>query len=444
MSAGLESLLVLLILFAFLATGVPIFAAVLCAAAASLALLADFDAHRIGATMSRVALRASSSWELSAIPLFVWMGEIVFRTSLVRRMFGGLSVLTARLPGGLLHANVFGCALFAAVSGSSAATTATVGKITLGELRKRGYDDNLAIGSLAGAGTLGLLIPPSIVLIIYGLLAEVSIVRLFAAGLLPGIMLAFFYSAFIAARCGLRGDSGAANEADEADEAGEARGAGGRWGALRGLFPMLVLIFIVLGGIYGGYATPSEAAALGVLSAMILAACFGELSPGMLRQSLMAAIPTSCMICALLFSAAFLSTAMGFLQIPQDAAVFVSGLDLSPFGLLLALGLFYLLLGLILDGVSVIVMTLPVALPLIVAAGLDPLWFGVFLVILVEAGQVTPPVGFNLFVIQGISGAPIMRTAKSALPFFLLMCLGAAVLAVFPEIALAPPRWIFG
>ena len=441
MSAGLESLLVLLILFAFLATGVPIFAAVLCAAAASLALLADFDAHRIGATMSRVALRASSSWELSAIPLFVWMGEIVFRTSLVRRMFGGLSVLTARLPGGLLHANVFGCALFAAVSGSSAATTATVGKITLGELRKRGYDDNLAIGSLAGAGTLGLLIPPSIVLIIYGLLAEVSIVRLFAAGLLPGIMLAFFYSAFIAARCGLRGDSGKANEADGA---GEARGAGGRWKALRGLFPMLVLIFIVLGGIYGGYATPSEAAAIGVLSAMILAACFGELSAGMLRRSLMAAIPTSCMICALLFSAAFLSTAMGFLQIPQDAAVFVSGLDLSPFGLLLALGLFYLLLGLILDGVSVIVMTLPVALPLIVAAGLDPLWFGVFLVILVEAGQVTPPVGFNLFVIQGISGAPIMRTAKSALPFFLLMCLGAAVLAVFPEIALAPPRWIFG
>ena len=441
MSAGLESLLVLLILFAFLATGVPMFAAVLCAAAASLALLADFDAHRIGATMSRVALRASSSWELSAIPLFVWMGEIVFRTSLVRRMFGGLSVLTARMPGGLLHANVFGCALFAAVSGSSAATTATVGKITLGELRKRGYDDNLAIGSLAGAGTLGLLIPPSIVLIIYGLLAEVSIVRLFAAGLLPGIMLAFFYSAFIAARCGLRGDPGKANEADGADRAGE---AGGRWGALRGLFPMLVLIFIVLGGIYGGYATPSEAAAIGVLSAMILAACFGELSPGMLRQSLMAAIPTSCMICALLFSAAFLSTAMGFLQIPQDAAVFVSGLDLSPFGLLLALGLFYLLLGLILDGVSVIVMTLPVALPLIVAAGLDPLWFGVFLVILVEAGQVTPPVGFNLFVIQGISGAPIMRTAKSALPFFLLMCLGAAVLAVFPEIALAPPRWIFG
>ena len=441
MSAGLESLLVLLILFAFLATGVPIFAAVLCAAAASLALLADFDAHRIGATMSRVALRASSSWELSAIPLFVWMGEIVFRTSLVRRMFGGLSVLTARMPGGLLHANVFGCALFAAVSGSSAATTATVGKITLGELRKRGYDDNLAIGSLAGAGTLGLLIPPSIVLIIYGLLAEVSIVRLFAAGLLPGIMLAFFYSAFIAARCGLRGDPGKANEADGADGAG---GAGGRWEALRGLFPMLVLIFIVLGGIYGGYATPSEAAAIGVLSAMILAACFGELSPGMLRRSLMAAIPTSCMICALLFSAAFLSTAMGFLQIPQDAAVFVSGLDLSPFGLLLALGLFYLLLGLILDGVSVIVMTLPVALPLIVAAGLDPLWFGVFLVILVEAGQVTPPVGFNLFVIQGISGAPIMRTAKSALPFFLLMCLGAAVLAVFPEIALAPPRWIFG
>ena len=434
MSAGLESLRVFFILLAFLATGVPIFAAVLCAAAAALALLADFDAHRIGATMARVTLRASSSWELSAIPLFVWMGEIVFRTSLVRRMFGGLSALTTGMPGGLLHANVFGCALFAAVSGSSAATTATVGKITLGELRKRGYDDNLAVGSLAGAGTLGLLIPPSIVLIIYGLLAEVSIARLFAAGLAPGIMLALFYSAFIAARCKLRGD---ARAPDDGEKTTAAR-------ALWNLAPMLALIMIVLGGIYAGYATPSEAAATGVLAAMILAACFGELSFRMLRESLMAAIPVSCMICGLLFSAAFLSTAMGFLQIPQDAAAFVAGLDLSPLGLIVALALFYLLLGLILDGVSVMVMTLPIALPLIVSAGLDPLWFGVFLVILVEAGQVTPPVGFNLFVIQGISGAPILRTAKNALPFFLLMCLGAAVLAAFPQIALAPPKWIFG
>ena len=434
MSAGIASLLVLLILFAFLASGVPVFAAVLCAAAASLVLLADFDLHRVGATMARVALRASSSWELSAIPLFVWMGEIVFRTSLVRRMFGGLAALSAKLPGGLLHANVFGCALFAAVSGSSAATTATVGKITLGELRSRGYDDNLAIGSLAGAGTLGLLIPPSIVLIIYGLLAEVSIVRLFAAGLAPGIMLALFYSAYIAARCGLRGEK---NPDD-----GEAKMSA--LAALWRLAPMLALIFVVLGGIYGGYATPSEAAAMGVLAAMALAACLGELSPRMLRESLTAAVPTACMICALLFAAAFLSTAMGFLQIPQDAAAFVAELELSPAGLLLALGAFYLLLGLILDGVSVIVMTLPVVLPMIVGAGLDPIWFGVFLVILVEAGQVTPPVGFNLFVIQGISGTPILQTARSALPFFLLMCLGAAVLAVFPEIALAPQRWIFG
>ena len=434
MSAGVESLLVLLILLAFLASGVPVFAAVLCAAAAALALLADFDFHRVGATMARVALRASSSWELSAIPLLVWMGEIVFRTSLVRRMFGGLSAATARLPGGLLHSNVLGCALFAAVSGSSAATTATVGKITLGELRRRGYDDGLAIGSLAGAGTLGLLIPPSIVLIIYGLLAEVSIVRLFAAGLAPGIMLALFYSAYIAARCVLRGEKNPGG-----GEAGMSA-----LGALWRLAPMLALIFVVLGGIYGGYATPSEAAAMGVLSAIVLAACFGELSVRMLRESLMAAVPTACMICALLFSAAFLSTAMGFLQIPQDAASFVAGLALSPAGLLLALGAFYLLLGLILDGVSVIVMTLPVVLPMITGAGLDPIWFGVFLVILVEAGQVTPPVGFNLFVIQGISGAPILRTARSALPFFLLMCLGAAVLAAFPQIALAPQRWIFG
>ena len=436
MSAGLASLLVLFVLFVFLATGAPVFAAVLCAASASLLLLADFDMHRVGSAMARVALRASSSWELSAIPLFVWMGEIVFRTSLVRRMFGGLSSLTAGMPGGLLHANVFGCALFAAVSGSSAATTATVGKITLGELRKRGYDDGLAVGSLAGAGTLGLLIPPSIVLIIYGLLAEVSIVRLFAAGLAPGLMLALFYSAYIAARCKWGGVAGASSSSSH-DRLP-------LLSALWKLSPMVVLIVVVLGGIYGGYATPSEAAATGVLCAMILAACFGEFSWRMLRDSLLAAVPTSCMICALLFSAAFLSTALGFLQIPQDAAIFVSGLGLPPWGLLLALGVFYLLLGLILDGVSVIVMTLPVVLPLVASAGLDPLWFGIFLVVLVEAGQVTPPVGFNLFVLQGISGTPILRAARDALPFFLLMCFGAAVLAVFPQIALAPPRWIFG
>ncbi|ASM75621.1 C4-dicarboxylate TRAP transporter large permease protein DctM (plasmid) [Pseudosulfitobacter pseudonitzschiae] len=433
MDAGVISLLVLLLLVAFLASGTVIFVAIICVCTVSLTVFLGFDVNRLGSTLSRIMIRASSSWELSAIPLFVWMGEIVFRTSLISRMFQGLTPLVSRLPGGLLHTNVVGCALFAAVSGSSAATTATVGKITLGELRSRGYDEGLAVGSLAGAGTLGLLIPPSIVMIIYGLLAEVSIVRLFAAGLIPGLLIAALYSAFILARC--------VSRPEKAPRGGESAPLSA---ALRNLWPIAVLIFAVLGSIYSGLATPSESAAIGVLVTLVLAALHGELSLRLLRDSLLGAVPTACMICTILTAAAFLSTTMGFMHIPQDVAAIIGGMGLSSGGLLLILALFYILLGLLLDGISITVMTLPITLPLVLAAGIDPIWFGVFLVIMVELGQMTPPVGFNLFILQGMSGVPVLRVAAASLPFFLLMCLSVVILALLPDIALWLPRWIFG
>lgn len=433
MDASVISLLVLLLLVAFLASGTVIFVAIICVCTVSLTAFLGFDIDRLGSTVSRIMIRASSSWELSAIPLFVWMGEIVFRTSLISRMFQGLTPLVSRLPGGLLHTNVVGCALFAAVSGSSAATTATVGKITLGELRSRHYDEGLAVGSLAGAGTLGLLIPPSIVMIIYGLLAEVSIVRLFAAGLIPGLLIAALYSAYILARCVSRPE-----KAPRSDEPAPLAAA------FRNLWPIFVLIVAVLGSIYSGLATPSESAAIGVLVALVLAALHGELSIRLLRDSLLGAVPTACMICTILTAAAFLSTTMGFMHIPQDVAAIIGGMGLSSGGLLLILALFYILLGLLLDGISITVMTLPITLPLVLAAGIDPIWFGVFLVIMVELGQMTPPVGFNLFILQGMSGVPVLRVAAASLPFFLLMCLSVVILALIPDIALWLPRWIFG
>ncbi|GAA5064377.1 TRAP transporter large permease subunit [Roseibacterium beibuensis] len=432
MDAGSISLLVLLLLVGYLATGTVIFVSIICVSLISLAAFLDFDAHRLGATLTRIMIRSSSSWELSAIPLFVWMGEIVFRSSLISKMFRGLSPVVGRLPGGLLHTNVIGCALFAAVSGSSAATTATVGKITLGELRDRGYDERLSVGSLAGAGTLGLLIPPSIVMIIYGLLANVSIIQLFAAGLLPGFLIATIYSGYVAARCIVKPQLAPRDGVPEVS---------GR--AILDLWPIVVLIIVVLGSIYTGWATPSESAAIGVATALALTAIHGELSFKLIRESLIAAVPISCMICSILVAAAFLSTAMGFLHIPQDIARLIGGLNLSAAQLLLLLAVFYVLLGLLLDGISITVMTLPIILPLILAAGIDPIWFGVFLVIMVELGQMTPPVGFNLFILQGMSGVPILRVASAALPFFALMCLGVLLLTLFPDIALWLPSVLF-
>ncbi|MBS8262773.1 C4-dicarboxylate ABC transporter permease [Roseibium polysiphoniae] len=433
MDALISGFTVLVLILLFLGSGVWVFVGLLLVSTTGLALVLDFPPHRIGVILSKILFRSASSWELAAIPLFIWMGEIIFRTNISSRLFEGLAPFVSRLPGGLIHTNVAGSTLFAAVSGSSAATTATVGKITTVELKRRGYDESLSLGSLAGAGSLGLLIPPSIVMIIYGVLAEVSITRLFAAGILPGLLVAGLYSAYILVRCAM---TPGLEPPKDTQLVSKRR-------ALLDLLPVLLLVGLVLGAIYSGLATPSEAAAVGVLGTLVLATLLRQMSLGLLCDSLMGAVRASAMVCSILVAAAFLSTAMGYMHVPQDVASLIAAADIGPYGLIALLALFYIVLGFFLDGISIVVMSLPITLPPIIAMGFDPIWFGVFLVLMVELGQMTPPVGFNLFVIQGLTGVPIGRVARAAFPFFLLMAFGVAIVTIWPQIVLWLPSALF-
>jgi C4-dicarboxylate transporter, DctM subunit len=363
------------------------------------------------------------------------MGELIFRTDLSARLFRGLEPWVDLLPGRLLHTNIAGCTIFAAVSGSSTATTATIGKITIAALAERNYDSRLAVGSLAGAGSLGLMIPPSIVMIVYGVLAEVSIARLFAAGLFPGLLAAALYSGYIAARCTLSPEL-----APRVDRRFTGRD---RLRGLVNILPIAVLIPVVLGGIYAGVATPSEAAALGLIATLALAVVTRQLTWPVFVESLQGAVRITCMVITILVAAAFMSSAMGYLRVPQGIAAGMAALDLGPYGLIALVGAFYLVLGLFLEGLSILVMSLPITLPLVTAAGYDPIWFGVFLVITVELAQVTPPVGFNLFVLQGLTGQPIGRVAAAAFPFFLLLLSTAVIITLFPAIALWLPGVLY-
>lgn len=430
MEVVLSAIGVITLILVILGMGVWVFAGLAIVALLSLVLIGDVSLDRSGAILSRIIFRAGNSWELAAIPLFILMGELIFRSNISDRLFRGLEPWTRHIPGGILHTNVFGCAMFAAVSGSSAATTATVGKITTNELKVRGYDRDLSIGSLAGAGSLGLLIPPSIVMIVYGVQAEVSITKLFMSGVLPGLLVAALYTGYLMTRA-LMNPSIAPKEATSIVT---------KWQSLGLLFPVLLLITIVMGAIYSGIATPSEAAAVGVLATLLLLLAEKQLSIHIFREALVGTLLSSTMVCSILITAALLSTAMGYLHLPAELATYIASLDLSPAWLLLALALFYILLGLFLDGISITVMSLPITLPIVIQAGFDPLWFGVFLVIMVELGQITPPVGFNLFVLQGLTGEKIGRIAKASFPFFILMCIAALLLCIFPEIALWLPN----
>ncbi|CAM0555367.1 TRAP transporter large permease subunit [Halomonas profundus] len=420
-----------LLLF-FLSMGTWIFASMLAVSIGSLWLFGDFGADRIGLIFSRILYRASNSWELSAIPLFILMGELIFRSNISERLFKGLVPITRHLPGGILHTNVLGCTLFAAVSGSSAATTATIGKITTQELKTRGYDRNLSIGSLAGAGSLGLLIPPSIVMIVYGVQAEVSISQLFMAGVVPGLLIALLYSVYIGARTYLS-PSLAPKQAATDQSVGQ---------SILLLLPVLVLISIVIGSIYSGIATPSEAAAVGVAATLVLLGVERQLSARLFIEAFRGTLITSIMVCSLLITATLLSTAMGYLHLPRELAEWIAAQNFTPMSLLLALAVFYVVLGLFLDGISITVMSLPITLPIVLLAGFDPIWFGIFLIIMIELGQITPPVGFNLFVLQSLTGESISRVALAALPFFLLMCVAALIISVWPDIALWLPRFM--
>lgn len=384
--------------------------------------------------LAQTVSNVSTSPELVALPLFILMGEILFRTKLSKLLFDGLSPWTRHIPGRLLHTNVLGCTLFAAISGSSAATTATVGRITFKELTARGYDPRIAAGSLAGAGTLGFLIPPSTLMIVYGVLAQVSVLKMFMAGIIPGLLLALAFMIYVAIYALLNPDR---LPKDNTRTTLRELLIG-----LLQLGPVVSLIGFVVGSMMLGFATPTEAAAMGVMGALlicVLQRCFTWRG---LWEALMGAMQTSSMIGLIIIGAVFLSVAMGFLKVPATIAASIGALGLSPFALIMLLILFYVILGAVLEGMSIIVMSLPITLPLVMAAGYDPIWFGVFLILVVEMAQVTPPVGFNLFVLNGLSGMPLSTLARAAMPFFFILVAFTVLITVFPEIVLYLPRML--
>ncbi len=437
----------------------------------------------IGLNFGTTLWSANTSWTLTALPMFIWMGEILFRSKLSEDMFRGLAPWVQRLPGRLLHTNVFGCGIFAAISGSSAATAATIGKMTIPELRKRGYDDFMLVGSLAGSGTLGLLIPPSIIMIVYGVAAEVSIARLFIAGVIPGITLMFIFSFIVMAYAALQPQRIPARDP-------KLSMAEKLWESRR-LIPVVLLILTVLGSIYGGLATPTESAVLGVVGALILSgidkllerrhlvvtlgagavgilialtglahwdqvgalylvglliytAAIGGISINLFKDSALGAMRTNCMIALILSGAAFLSTAMGFTGLPKMFADWIAGMGLSQGALIVALTVVFIIMGCFIDGISMVVLTTSVILPTVKAAGIDLLWFGIFIVLVVEMAQITPPVGFNLFVLQSLAKKSMGYVALAALPFFVGLLVMVAIVFFFPGIVTWLPNQMFG
>ncbi|HQS31785.1 MAG: C4-dicarboxylate ABC transporter permease [Polaromonas sp. 39-63-203] len=419
---GITALL-LLSLFAILAGGVWIGLTLSGVAWIGMQL---FTSRVAGDAMAVTIWGSASSWTLTALPLFIWMGEILFRTRLSQDMFKGLAPWMQGVPGRLLHTNVVGCTIFAAVSGSSAATCATIGKMTLPELKRRGYPEHMIIGTLAGASTLGLLIPPSIIMIVYGVSAEVSIAKLFIAGVLPGLMLALLFSGYIVAW--------ALRNPDQIPAADGKTSFLQKLSASRALIPVMLLIAAVLGSIYSGLATATEAAAVGVLGSLVISALQGSMRWSTFRDALMGATRLYCMIALILAGAAFLTLSMGYIGLPRHLAEWITTLGLSQGQLILALTFFFILLGCFLDGISMVVLTMGVLMPTIQKAGIDPLWFGIFIVLVVEMAQITPPVGFNLFVLQGMTGRELTWIARVTLPMFMLMCVAVALVYVFPGI----------
>jgi tripartite ATP-independent transporter DctM subunit len=386
-----------------------------------------FTSRPAGDAMITTIWTGASSWTLTALPLFIWMGEILYRTRLSGDMFRGLAPWMRWLPGGLLHTNIAGCTIFAAVSGSSAATLTTVGKMSIPELRRRGYPEYMIIGTLAGAATLGLMIPPSLTLIVYGVSINESITKLFLAGVIPGLVLAGLFMLYIIGWHFLR--------PGERPRPEPRMSIGKMFHDSRFLLPVLALVFIVIGSMYFGWATATEAAAVGVVGALLLAAMQRSLTFETFFASLMGATRTSAMIALILMGASFLSLSMGFTGLPRALAGWIDEMQLSPIVLIAALTVFYIILGMFLDGISSVVLTMAIVEPMIRQAGIDVIWFGVFVVVVVEMAQVTPPIGFNLFVLQGMTQHEISYIARKAIPMVLLMVLMVIILVVWPELA---------
>lgn len=417
-------ILFLFVLFTLLGSGVWVGLALMGVAFVGLEL---FTSRPVGDVMITTIWASSSSWTLTALPLFIWMGEILHRTRLSEDMFKGLSPWMGSLPGGLVHTNIVGCTVFAAVSGSSAATLTTVGKMSIPELRKRNYPEPMIIGTLAGAATLGLMIPPSLTLIVYGVTINESITKLFFAGIFPGIVLALMFMAYVAVYATLSKNWNPIKDPIMSFTQ--------KLKHSRFLLPVICLISVVIGSMYLGYATATEAAAFGVVGALILAAGQGTLTKDSFFKSLMGATRTSAMITLILAGAAFLSLSMGFTGLPRGLANLIAEWDLSRFELLMVLLVFYIILGMFLDGISSVVLTMAVVEPMIRQAGIDLIWFGIFIVVVVEMAQITPPIGFNLFVLQGMTDHEMGFIARSGFPMFLIMVVMVFVLIIFPDLA---------
>jgi tripartite ATP-independent transporter DctM subunit len=425
--------LLLLLLVALLAGGVWIAIALMACGFVGM----QFGAGGIsaGSVLATTIWGNAASWTLAALPLFIWMGEILFRTRLSEEMFRGLAPWLNWIPGRLLHVNVLACGIFGSVSGSSAATCATVAKIALPELNKRGYDERLALGSLAGAGTLGILIPPSITMVVYAVAANVSIIQVFLAGFLPGLLVMGLYSGYIAVWSLLHPDRTPPPEPRMSFSEKIRESAN--------LIPCLLLITLVFLALLLGWATATECAAWGVLGSLAIAWWSGSLTWDSFWQSVMGTTRITCMIMLILAGASFMSTSMAYTGIPQALAHWVDGMHLSPYALIAALTVMYIVLGTALDGISMIVLTTAVVIPMVKQAGFDLVWFGIFVVLVVEMAEVSPPVGFNLFVLQTMSGKDSNTVARASLPFFCLLVLAVAIITVFPDIVMVLPRMAF-
>jgi len=429
MEQAFYSILLIVFLFALLGSGLWVALSLFVVGFIGMTL---FSNAPIGPVLATSVWGASNSWALAALPMFIWMGEILFRSRLSEDLFKGVSPWIAWLPGRLVHANIVGCAVFAAVSGSSAATAATIGRMSLPELQSRGYDRRLSIGTLAGSSTLGFLIPPSIILIVYGVATEQSIARLFIAGIIPGAVLVLLFMGFVIIWALFNPKRIPPPEPKMSFLE--------KLYSIRRLLPVILLIGGVIGSIYFGIASPTDAAAVGVVLSLGLSRIYGSLNWKTFKEGLMGATCTSCMIAFILAGASFLTVAMGFAGIPRELAAWIGSYNLSPIMLIAALTLFFIVLGCFLDGISMVVLTTSVILPMVEGSGIDLIWFGIYLVIVVEMSQITPPVGFNLFVIQGLTGHDILYVAKAALPFFFLLLIAVMILTAVPELATYLPN----
>jgi C4-dicarboxylate transporter, DctM subunit len=429
MDSTLVVLALLAVMFVLLIGGLWVALSLLGVGLAGMVL---FTSAPAGTVMATTVWGASGNWALTALPLFIWMAEILFRTRLSDDMFRGLAPWMTRLPGRLMHVNVVGCGIFAAVSGSTSATCATIAKIALPELLRRGYDERMAVGTLTASGTLGILIPPSIMMIVYGFIAEVSIARLFIAGVVPGIMMVILFMAYVVLWALL--NPGKTPPSDISMTFPE------RVWSSRRLIPVVCLIALVVGSIYGGVATPTEAATIGVLGALALSLLYGSLTWSNFVQSLVGATQTSCMIAFILAGASFMTIAMGYTGIPRAAAGLITSYQLSVYGLLAALTVLYVILGFALDGISMVVLTSSVVQPMIRQAGVDPVWFGIYIVLLVQVAELTPPVGFPMFIMQMMTGRSLTYVSRAALPFFFLLLVGTAIIIVFPDLVTYLPN----